>query len=164
MRESWQAACLGVPEPQLKQREICVGAVAVHNEAVLLVRQSPGHNLAGQWTIPWGTLEDDEQPSEAAVREVVEESGLLTTVDGLLGVQAIPPPWAGQIALLFRCRFASGSLTPDGRETDSYISRQQSLCANRRLFPWSRLTMGCRGSHVTGAHAIGGSWQCSIWS
>jgi len=53
------------------------------------------------------------------VREVAEESGIQASVDGLLGVQAIPPPWTGQIALLFRCRFASGELTPDGRETDA---------------------------------------------
>lgn len=86
---------------------------------MLLVRQSPSHSLAGQWTIPWGTLEIDEQPSEAAVREVAEESGICAAVDGLLGVQAIPPPWEGQVALLFRCRYAAGELMPDGRETDA---------------------------------------------
>lgn len=106
-------------EPQLQQREIYVGAVVVHNDAVLFVRQSPGHRLAGQWTIPWGTLEDNEQPSAAAMREVAEESGIRADVDGLLGVQAIPAPWAGQVAMVFQCRHTSGQLTPDGRETDA---------------------------------------------
>ena len=35
---------------------VCVGAVVRRDDSVLLVRQSPGHSLAGQWTIPWGQL------------------------------------------------------------------------------------------------------------
>ncbi|MGQ0836172.1 MAG: NUDIX domain-containing protein [Gammaproteobacteria bacterium] len=97
---------------------VCVGAVVVNENAVLFVRQSPGHSLAGHWSIPWGALEDGESPSHAAVREVAEEAGVCVRVDGFLGVQSIPAPWAGQIALLFRCSHTSGVPTADGRETD----------------------------------------------
>lgn len=127
-------------KPQPQQREICVGAVVVHSDAVLLVRQSPGHSLAGQWTIPWGTIEDNEQPSEAAIREVAEESGVRAIVDGLLGVQAIPSPWAGQVALVFQCRYTSGQLTPDGRETDAarYFTAVELIQHNEPIEPFCR--------------------------
>jgi ADP-ribose pyrophosphatase YjhB (NUDIX family) len=97
---------------------LCVGAVVVRDDGVLFVRQAPGHSLAGSWSIPWGALETGESPSQAAVREVAEEAGIRASVDGFLGVQSLPAPWAGQIALLFRCRHVSGVPTPDGRETD----------------------------------------------
>ena len=131
---------MAVSNPRPQRREICVAAVVVHNDTVLFVRQSPGHSLAGQWTIPWGTLDGNEQPSEAAVREVAEESGIQASVDGLLGVQAIPPPWTGQIALLFRCRFASGELTPDGRETDAarYFTAAELVQFDEPIEPFCR--------------------------
>lgn len=131
---------MAVPNPQPQRRLICVGAVLVHDDAVLFVRHSPGHSLAGQWTIPWGILEDNEQPSEAVVREVAEESGICASVDGLLGVQAIPPPWAGQLALLFRCRYTSGELTPDGRETDAtrYFTADELVQLDEPIEPFCR--------------------------
>jgi ADP-ribose pyrophosphatase YjhB (NUDIX family) len=97
---------------------LCVGAVVLHGDAVLFVRQSPGHSLAGRWTIPWGALENGESPAQAAVREAAEEAGVHVSIDGFLGVQSIPAPWTGQVALLFRCRHISGVPTPDGHETD----------------------------------------------
>jgi ADP-ribose pyrophosphatase YjhB (NUDIX family) len=71
---------------------VCVGAVVRRGDAVLLVRQSPGHSLAGQWTVPWGRLENGESPLAAALREVQEEGGVHAAVDGLLGVQELPEP------------------------------------------------------------------------
>jgi len=129
-----------VPQTQPQQRLICVGAVVVRIDAALFVRQSPGHSLAGQWTIPWGTLEDNERFSEAVIREIADESGIRATVDGLLGVQAIPPPWAGQVALLFRCRHVSGELTPDGRETDAakYFTAAELLQLAEPIEPFCR--------------------------
>lgn len=66
---------------------VFVGAVVQRDDKVLLVRQAAGHPLAGQWTVPWGRVEDGESPVAAAVRETREEGGVLVTVDGLLGVQ-----------------------------------------------------------------------------
>ena len=109
-----------------------VGAVVLKGESVLFIRQSPGHSLAGQWSIPWGILEDGESPSHAAVREIAEEAGVCANVDGLLGVQAIPAPSAGQLALLFRCHHASGVPTPDGRETDRARYLRADELANLR--------------------------------
>jgi len=98
---------------------LCVGAVVVDGPRVLLVRQSHGHSLAGQWTIPWGRLEKGESASAAARREVLEESQIVARVEGLVGVQELPPPWRGWLALVYLCQHVSGTAAPDGRETDA---------------------------------------------
>jgi ADP-ribose pyrophosphatase YjhB (NUDIX family) len=98
---------------------VCVGAVVLDGDRVLLVRQSRGHSLAGQWTIPWGRLESGESPMAAAVRETREEGGVATTVTGLLGVQELPAPWAGWLALIYLCRHESGTPAPQDPETDA---------------------------------------------
>jgi ADP-ribose pyrophosphatase YjhB (NUDIX family) len=105
---------------------VCVGAVVIKEDKVLLVRQAAGHSLEGQWTIPWGRLNPGESPSIAAVRETREESGVLAGIQGLLGVQELPPPWQGQVAILFLCKHQSGLPVPDYRETDAadYFTEQ----------------------------------------
>ena len=79
------------------QTTVCIAAVVRRADRILLVRQSPGHSLQGQWTVPWGRLEPGESPTAAALRETLEESGIHAEVEGLLGVQELPAlspdPW-----------------------------------------------------------------------
>jgi 8-oxo-dGTP diphosphatase len=98
---------------------VCVGAVVCKADQVLLVRQAQGHSLQGQWTIPWGRLDPGESPSAAVLRETWEEGSVRAEIAGLLGVQEIPPPWEGQIAILYLCRHVDGEPAPDHRETDA---------------------------------------------
>lgn len=55
--------------------EVCVGAVAVRDGCVLLVRRGHGP-AAGQWSVPGGRVEWGETLAGAVVREVAEETGL----------------------------------------------------------------------------------------
>ncbi len=64
--------------------EVGVGAVAVHDGAVLLVRRGKGP-AAGEWSVPGGHVEMGETLHEAIVREVLEETGLEVVVDRFLG-------------------------------------------------------------------------------
>ena len=98
---------------------LCTGAVVRRSDSVLLVRQSPGHSLEGQWTIPWGQVEGGESPTTAALREVREEAGIVAEIEGLLGLQELPEPWPGMIGILFLCTHVEGTPTPDRRETDA---------------------------------------------
>ncbi len=98
---------------------VCVGAVVRRHKSVLLVRQSPGHSLEGQWTIPWGQLGSGESPTAAVLRETREEAGIVAAVDGLLGVQELPEPWVGMLGLVFLCTHVDGQPTPDLWETDA---------------------------------------------
>jgi len=62
-----------------------VGAIIIEKDRVLLVKR--GHApLAGEWSIPGGVLEVGETLREAAIREVVEETGLEIEPTVLLGV------------------------------------------------------------------------------
>ena len=103
----------------LSQHTICVGAVVRQGDRVLLVRQAKGHTLEGQWVIPWGLLDEGESPAKAAQREVLEEAGIDTQVEGLLGMQELPAPWEGWIGLIFLCHSFKGQPVPDKRETDA---------------------------------------------
>ena len=66
------------------QPQLCVGAVAVENRRLLLIRrgQDPGRGL---WSVPGGRVEAGETLAEAIVREVREEAGLDVVCDRFLG-------------------------------------------------------------------------------
>jgi ADP-ribose pyrophosphatase YjhB (NUDIX family) len=62
-------------------------AVAVDDEArILLCRIAPGYPAAGTWTLPGGGVEFGEDPNEAVVRELDEETGLSGRPEGVLGI------------------------------------------------------------------------------
>jgi ADP-ribose pyrophosphatase YjhB (NUDIX family) len=118
---------------------VCVGAIVLNDAQVLLVRQSKGHSLEGQWTIPWGRLEPGESPSSAAVRETLEESGIRAMLTGLVTVQELPAPWLGWIGIVYACTHLSGTPHGDGRETDAarYFSAQDFDALIEPTEPWS---------------------------
>ena len=118
---------------------VCVSAVVRRGDRILLVRQSEGHPLAGQWTVPWGHLEDGEAPAAAVRREVREEGGIEADVEGLLGVQVLPDPWRGWIALVYLCRHLDGAPGPRDTECDAagYFSLDELNGLDEPIEPWS---------------------------
>lgn len=63
----------------------CVGGVALDGRGRLLVvlrGHDPGRGL---WSVPGGRVEPGESDEAAVVREVLEETGVATTVDRLAG-------------------------------------------------------------------------------
>jgi 8-oxo-dGTP diphosphatase len=63
----------------------CAGALVIRNGKVLLIRRTIEPFL-GYWDIPGGFCEVDEHPTETAVREVREETGLEIELVGLMGL------------------------------------------------------------------------------
>ncbi len=64
--------------------QVCVGAIAVHDGALLLIRRGHGP-AAGQWSVPGGRVEFGEMLIEAVVREMLEETGLECVCGELVG-------------------------------------------------------------------------------
>jgi 8-oxo-dGTP pyrophosphatase MutT (NUDIX family) len=62
--------------------EQSAGGIVVRGDEVLMIR-----DRYGRWTFPKGHIEQGETPKEAAVREVLEETG----------VQAVPGERLGQV-------------------------------------------------------------------
>lgn len=63
---------------------VCVGAVAVDADHLLMVRRGHGP-AAGAWSVPGGRVEPGETLAEAVLRELVEETGLDGVCDELVG-------------------------------------------------------------------------------
>ncbi|TDB77503.1 NUDIX domain-containing protein [Micromonospora sp. KC721] len=85
---------------------------------VLLARR--GDN--GRWSVPAGIVDPGEQPADAVVREVLEETGVRVRVERLAGVATHPVVYPnGDICrylnVWFRCRPVGGEPRADGDES-----------------------------------------------
>jgi mutator protein MutT len=72
------------PPPEGPRPEVAVGAIAVLDECLLVVRRGRGPG-AGEWAVPGGLVEAGETLHEAVVRELREETGLDVVVERFLG-------------------------------------------------------------------------------
>jgi len=64
--------------------ELCVGAVALHDGNLLMIRRGHGP-AAGEWSVPGGRVEHGELLAEAVTRELREETGLESVCGELVG-------------------------------------------------------------------------------
>ncbi len=97
------------------------GIIYDERDRILLVRQSEG----GIWSAPGGSVDADETPADAVVREVWEETGLDATPVRLLGVYGGPScvvtyPNGDRTAYamaVFECEVRGGALRQTSDET-----------------------------------------------
>jgi 8-oxo-dGTP diphosphatase len=68
----------------VERPQVCVGAVAIDDGKLLLVRRGRGP-AQGEWSVPGGRVEPGETVGEAVVRELAEETGVEALCGPLLG-------------------------------------------------------------------------------
>ena len=95
-------------------------SAVVRDEAgrVLLARR--GDN--GRWSLPAGVIDPGEQPADAVLREVFEETGVRVEIERVGGVATHPVVYPNGDAceyfnVWFRCRPVGGAPTADGDES-----------------------------------------------
>ncbi|XP_076029613.1 8-oxo-dGDP phosphatase NUDT18 isoform X2 [Oratosquilla oratoria] len=70
-----------------------VAAVLINQEGHVLMMQEAKSSCAGQWYLPAGRMEAGESVTEAAAREVQEETGLTVDITTLLMVESASGSW-----------------------------------------------------------------------
>lgn len=102
----------------------CVSALVRDEDSRLLLVRNRGN---GQWGTVGGMVEPMESPSQAAVREAREETGLVVQVGVVLGAVGGPDyvieypngDVVAAITTVYDARVVGGELRPDGYEVDA---------------------------------------------
>ncbi|RCG23012.1 NUDIX domain-containing protein [Streptomyces diacarni] len=97
-------------------------AVCVEDGRVLLASHAPPKGEAN-WTLPGGRVEHAEDPFDAVLREVAEETGYEAVVERLLGVDSRVIPAAERnvpgtrdhqnVGIFYQVRIVGGHLRPE---------------------------------------------------
>lgn len=95
-------------------------AVCIEDGRVLLARHVPPTGDSA-WTLPGGRVEHTEDPFDAVIREVAEETGCAAVVERLLGVDSRVIPAAEaragiehqNVGIFYGVRITGGQLRPE---------------------------------------------------
>jgi ADP-ribose pyrophosphatase YjhB (NUDIX family) len=135
-----------------KRRRIAAYGVATDADGrVLLVRSSLRSNTPGVWSLPGGGIEHGEDPADAVVREVAEETGLAVRVTGVRGVVAdiTEMPWRDVAVhhdrIVYDVAVVGGELRaePDGTsDVAAWLSLAELSTGQQPVMPFAAELLG----------------------
>jgi 8-oxo-dGTP diphosphatase len=125
-----------------KRQRVAAYAVIVRDDQILLSRLSPMVTSEELWTLPGGGLDHGEDPRDAVIREIHEETGLDAEVSDTAKVYSahMPQAWRGgrrvnahAVRIVYEGWVAPGSPDPRVVEVDGSTSESawQPLAAVR---------------------------------
>jgi len=107
-----RAVCPSCGRIHFEDPKVAVAVLAERNGQVVLVRRGVNPGL-GKWSLPAGYVEAGEDPQQAAIRELKEETGLAVSGLRLLDVLARRGPEEGaDILILYRGTALEGTPSP----------------------------------------------------
>ena len=122
----------------LPHQVAAVGAV-VWRGRILIARRRPEGLLGGLWELPGGKVRPWEDPADAVVREVREETGVEAAVEAKVMVAAQAYSHLRVTLHVFRCRRVSGTARPIASDAVRWVrldqlDRYAFPAVNRRIF------------------------------
>ncbi len=123
-----------------------VTAIVFDEERRVLLARPAGK---GAWVAPGGSIDPDETPADAVVRETWEETGLVVRPVGLLGVWGGPEcvveyangDRSSYVMTVFECAVTGGVPRPDGEEIAELRWVAESELTAFPLATWARTVL-----------------------
>jgi 8-oxo-dGTP diphosphatase len=88
--------------------------VITDEQGRVLIMRRGNAPYRGAWCLPGGQVEPGETVEQAAVREIREEQGVETALNGFVGVYSAPgrDPRGSYVSIVWRGRIIGGTLAP----------------------------------------------------
>ena len=104
----------------VKSPKLTVDGIIIKDGKILLVKRK-NDPFKGKWALPGGFVEYGEKTEDAVTREVLEETGLKTTVDKTIGVYSDPnrDPRGHTITVVYKLDVKCGELKSGDDASDA---------------------------------------------
>lgn len=126
-----------------------VGVVCLRGDEVLLIRRGRPPRL-GEWSLPGGRIEPGERAVDAALRELVEETGVTAEITGLVEVVdgLFPEADAHYVLIDYAARWVSGEpVAGDDAAEAAFVPAEEAMARvswdeTRRVIALARAMAG----------------------
>ena len=106
----------------------CVGVVCLRGDEVLLIRRGKPPRM-GEWSIPGGRMEWGERVSDAALRELREETGVEAELVGLIEVLDHISEHGHAVLIDYAARWTGGEPSAGDDAAEAAFVEIEEACA-----------------------------------